>query len=950
MPGLRWDTGTAAPDIMTLLLTVLLPFLGAALPAWFIRWGRAQSAIAAGVVAATSFLLLMMQAPAVFGGEVVRASWDWLPQAGLRFSFMLDGLGFLFATLILGIGLLVILYARYYLSEKDPMGRFFSYLLLFMGAMLGVVLSENLILLIIFWELTSLSSFLLIGFWKHLPEARQGARMALVVTGMGGLGLLGGVLLLGNITGTYELGQVLQMGPQIQAHPLYLPALLLILLGAFTKSAQFPFHFWLPHAMAAPTPVSAYLHSATMVKAGVFLLARLWPALAGSPEWFYLVTGGGVTTLLVGAYIANIKHDLKGLLAYSTISHLGLITTLFGFGNRYAAAWGVFHIMNHAAFKASLFMNAGIIDHEAGTRDIRKLGGLRKYMPVTAVLALVAAAAMAGVPPLNGFISKEMFLYSSLDLDYAFGPSWLIPVLVTMGALFSVGYSIRYVMDVFYGKAPASYPHKPHEPPRGMRLPVEFLVVLCVLIGLFPVTIAGPLLNVAANATVGGGLTTVRPALWHGVNPALFMSAIALAVGALVWRFRWSIINLHEKGLPFPEAKRWFEGVVGGLVSTAGGITSGVQNGSLQRYMGFIILTAVVLTGTPLVLAGAGTGSRETLPVDAGSVVALLVLLVGAFGTMLLHRRRITAILFMSVVGLVLSLTFVHFSAPDLALTQISVEVVTVVLLLLALHLLPKETPAESSVGRRVRDGVLASAAGMGIAALSWIMLTRPVETISSYHLEQSKPLGGGTNVVNVILVDFRGFDTFGEIVVLGIAALGIYALLDGLGIPARWRASALDDEGAHPILMVVIARLLLPLALMVGLYLFLRGHAQPGGGFIAGLVVAVALILQYVASGIGATQDRMKLNFHPMIAAGILAAGLTGVGAWFWGYSFLKSWYGYFEILGLSEFELASAALFDVGVFLTVVGAVMLALVNMGKLPEAESVVRVNGTGKRGG
>jgi multicomponent K+:H+ antiporter subunit A len=317
---------------------------------------------------------------------------------------------------------------------------------------------------------------------------------------------------------------------------------------------------------------------------------------------------------------------------------------------------------------------------------------------------------------------------------------------------------------------------------------------------------------------------------------------------------------------------------------------------------------------------------------------------------MFLHRRRITAILFMSVVGLVLSLTFVHFSAPDLALTQISVEVVTVVLLLLALHLLPKETPVESSMGRKVRDGVLASAAGAGIAALTWIMLTRPVETISAYHLEQSYPLGGGTNVVNVILVDFRGFDTFGEITVLGIAALGIYALLDGLGIPARWRASALDDEGAHPILMVVIARLLLPLALMVGLYLFLRGHAQPGGGFIAGLVVAVALILQYVASGIGATQDRMKLNFHPMIAAGILVAGLTGIGAWLWGYSFLKSWYGYFEILGLSEFELASAALFDVGVFLTVVGAVMLALVNMGKLPEAESVVRVNGTGKRGG
>jgi len=925
---------------MTLLLIVLLPFLGAVLPAWFIRWGRLPSALAAGAVAGTSFLLLLTLVPRVLGGEVVREGWSWIPDAGIRFSLMADGLGLLFAGLILGIGLLVILYARFYLAEEDPMGRFFAYLLLFMGAMLGVVLSENLILLLVFWELTSLSSFLLIGYWKHLPEARQGARMALVVTGLGGLGLLGGILVLGSITGTYELGEVLRMGDTIQAHPLYAPALLLILLGAFTKSAQFPFHFWLPHAMAAPTPVSAYLHSATMVKAGVFLLARLHPALAGTELWFFLVGGAGITTMLVGAYIANIKHDLKGLLAYSTVSHLGLITALFGFGTRAAAVVGVFHIMNHAAFKASLFMNAGIVDHEAGTRDIRKLGGLRAYMPVTALLALVACAAMAGVPPLNGFLSKEMFLTESLDLPFAAAMPWLIPLLATVGATLSVGYSIRYTKDVFWGEKPESFPHKPHEPPRGMRLPVEFLVLVCVLVGLFPNTFATPFLQAAADATVGGGLEPLNLYLWHGFNLPLLMSALALGVGVLVWRFRWSLIGLHEGPIPLPEAKAIFQGTVARAVAGARSITTGMQNGSLQRYLALLVGTALVLAGWPLLNGGFTLGPVPQIPLDPGVLLFSLLLLVGVAGTVLLHRRRVTAIIFLSVVGLIISMAFVHLSAPDLALTQISVEVVTIVLLLLALHLLPPDTPAESSAVRKLRDGVLAGGSGLLMGALTWMMLTRSaVDPISAYHLAQSYPQGGGTNVVNVILVDFRGFDTFGEVTVVGIAALGIYALIDGLGLPGTWGGSKPDDEAAHPLLLVVIARLLLPLALMVGVYLFLRGHNQPGGGFIAGLVVAVALILQYLASGIGWTQDRIRTDFHPIIASGIFIAGLAGIGAWLFGRPFLTNWFDYFELPVLGEFELASALIFDTGVFLTVVGGVLLILVNMGKLPESDSV-----------
>ncbi|HQR95434.1 MAG TPA: proton-conducting transporter membrane subunit, partial [Thiotrichales bacterium] len=373
---------------INLPLVVLIPFAGAALAAWAARFHRVAAAWTAGGVALLSLALLLPSAIDTFAGETLIQSWAWMPSIGLWFAFRLDGLALLFALLILVIGLLVILYARYYLSAKDSMGRFFAYLLMFMGSMLGIVLSENLLQLIVFWELTSLTSFLLISYWQHRKDAREGARMALAITGAGGLAMLGGVLLLGHVVGSYQLTDVLASGELIQQHPLYTVILVLILLGVFTKSAQFPFHFWLPHAMAAPTPVSAYLHSATMVKAGIFMLARLFPALSGTIEWNLLVGGAGLATLLIGAYTALFKHDLKGLLAYSTISHLGLITLLFGFGTPLAAVAAIFHIINHATFKASLFMVAGIIDHETGTRDMRKLNGLLKYMPHTALLAM----------------------------------------------------------------------------------------------------------------------------------------------------------------------------------------------------------------------------------------------------------------------------------------------------------------------------------------------------------------------------------------------------------------------------------------------------------------------------------------------------------------------------------------------------------------------------------
>ncbi len=926
---------------MTLILIVLLPLIGMVIPPLAARRSRNLAALSAGAVAGTSLALLLSQSSAVFAHTTTRFSVGWIPAIGWNASFMLDGLGFMFAFLITGIGLLIITYAHSYLPTEDTLGRFYAYLLLFMGAMLGVVLADNVLTLVVFWELTSLSSFLLIGYWSHTSEGRQGARMALVVTGLGGLAMLAGVIILGNIVGSYELSTILQSRDLVQASPMHGLALVLILLGAFTKSAQFPFHFWLPHAMAAPTPVSAYLHSATMVKAGVFLLARIFPVFAGTEMWLWLVGGAGLITMTLAAYWTFFKTDLKAVLAYSTISHLGVITLLFGMGTPMAAVAGVFHILNHCAFKAALFMSAGIIDHEAGTRDMRLLGGLWPLMPVTGTLALIATAAMAGLPPLNGFISKEMMLEESLHVHAAGLPDWAVPAIVTLAALFSVAYSIRFAFGTFLGKAPESYPHTPHEPPNGMRLPVALLVTICVAVGLLPYALAQPMVETAGTAVVGAELPEFHLALWHGINTPLLMSLLAIGGGAALFAGRGALYSLHETIGVQIVAKRIYDAVIAGSVKLSGAVTLALQNGSLQRYLSLLVASAIIVGAWPFLQYGFSRGSLPFTPLDNASVVAWLLLVVTALGTAVFHRRRLVALVMLGVVGLVVTLAFVHFSAPDLALTQVSVEFVTIVLILVALHLLPKSSPRESPPMRRVRDIGLALLAGGGVTAMVYAVLTRPFESISQYHLANSVPGGGGHNVVNVILVDFRGYDTFGEISVLTIAALGIYALVDqfGLGQLSPGRAD-LTDEAAHPLMLTVVARLLLPGALMVSVFIFLRGHNAPGGGFIAGLVTAIALILQYVAFGMGWTQQRLPRDFHPVAALGILIAGSTGVASWFFGAPFLTSAHGHIHLPVVGDIELASAVSFDLGVYLVVVGATMLVMANLSKIDKREHLL----------
>jgi multicomponent K+:H+ antiporter subunit A len=919
---------------MLLPLVILIPLLGAWLPAALSRAFGIDPARTAGALVIAALAIVLAQAGAVLDGATFVQSWPWIPSLGLNASFRLDGFALLFALLILVIGALVVLYARYYLAPEDSKERFYGLLLLFMGAMLGVVLSENLLLLVTFWELTSLSSFLLIGFWRHEPDARRGARLALMITGAGGLALLAGVLLLGHVVGSFELTQVLASGALIKAHPLYETILVLVLLGAFTKSAQFPFHFWLPHAMAAPTPVSAYLHSATMVKAGIFLLGRLFPALAGTEIWFFVVSGAGLATQLFASYVALFRHDLKGLLAYSTVSHLGLVTLLFGLGTPLGEIAAVFHIINHAVFKASLFMAAGIIDHETGTRDMRRLSGLARYMPWTAALATIAAGAMAGVPLLNGFLSKEMFFAETFQVQWLGPWYWIMPVAATLAGIFTVAYSTRFVHDVFFGPAPQGLPKTPHEPPRWMKVPVEILVGLCLLVGLTPAITVDPLLRAAAGAVLQGPLPEFSLSLWHGFNLPLLMSVVALVGGAVVYFTRRYHFDLHGYTQRPVDGRKISEDAVGYAVRGARWLIERVANHSLQRYVLLLVVAALALgyTGARGLTL---TGTASLTPADGLAVLVTVALALTAIAVAALHARRLLALLLVGIVGLAVSLAFVRMSAPDLALTQLLVEIVTVLLLLLAMYFLPAESPPEPSRARLARDALVAVVAGGAVAALAWALLTRPFKRIAWYYLENAKPEGGGYNVVNVILVDFRGFDTLGEITVLGIAAVGILALLQGL----KLESPVLDWEGRpwaserYPLMLRVLSQPLLPLALLVSAYLFLRGHNAPGGGFIAGLVTGTAMLLQYVAQGSAWATARLPWNYTRVIAAGLLVATATGLASWAFGAPFLTSTFGYVTWPVVGKFELASAMLFDLGIYLAVVGVVMVIISRLGGL-----------------
>ncbi|NYT70082.1 monovalent cation/H+ antiporter subunit A [Pusillimonas noertemannii] len=949
---------------MSLILILILPFIGSLIAVALPSNARNIEAWLSGAIALACAVLTALHYPAIAEGQVVQFSTPWIPGGlPIDFNLRMDGYAWLFGMLITLMGALIVLYARYYLSPQDPVPRFFSFFLLFMGSMLGVVMSGNLVQLVVFWELTSLTSFMLIAYWNHRLDARRGARMSLTVTGAGGLCLLAGVLMLGHVVGSYDLDIVLASGDMVRQHPWYTTILVLIALGALTKSAQFPFHFWLPNAMAAPTPVSAYLHSATMVKAGVFLLARFWPVLAGTDEWFYIIGGAGLCTLVLGAYAAIFQQDMKGVLAYSTISHLGLITLLLGLNSRLGLVAAIFHMMNHATFKASLFMAAGIVDHETGTRDMGRLSGLRKAMPITATLAVVAAASMAGVPLLNGFLSKEMFFAETVLASHGPVIESGLPLMAVVASAFSVAYSLRFVLEVFYGPKATDLPRSPHEPPFWMLVPSGLLVLTCLVVGMLPMYTLGPLLESATFSILGDATPHYDLKIWHGFNLPLAMSLTALAGGILLMHLlrHQNYVKPGRAPLIYRfDGRRSFELLMEGIDSLSATLLNLLYSPGLQRQLLVITAGTFVVALLPLMRGGwlqpeLGTEANLffiTLWL-AGSACAI-----GAARQAKFHRLATLAL--SGGAGLATALTFAWFSAPDLALTQLAVEVVTVVLILLGLRWLPPRIEADDgsaplnarTVVRRGRDLAVAVAAGAGMAALAYAVMTRPSgQGISDFFLLNALPEGHGSNVVNVILVDFRGFDTLGEITVLGIVALTVFALMrrfrpppesikDG---PLRRQQGAnnpsLDHVEPEPDpeadlprgnmqAPAVLARLLLPMAVLVSLFFLLRGHNLPGGGFVGGLIMATAIILQYIVGGVVWVESRQSIRPQKWIALGLLVAGCAALSAWAVSRPFLSALVGDFDLPMIGTVHLSSVLFFDLGVYMLVIGATVLMLV----------------------
>lgn len=710
--------------------------------------------------------------PDVAAGEVFTQKLPWAEGLGIYLSFRLDGLSLLFSILISGIGALIIPYASGYLRDHAELGRFYLFFLMFMASMLGVVLSDNLILLFIFWELTSLSSYFLIGFYHEEENSRKSALQALLVTGGGGLAMLAGFVLLGQIAGTWECSALLAKKAAILSHPLFAIVLGLILFGAFTKSAQFPFHFWLPKAMAGPAPVSAYLHSSTMVKAGVYLIARLNPLFGASAVWTFALISFGALTVVTGVWAAFRQSDLKKYLAYMTVSALGLMVMLLGVGSQAAIQAAVVFLLAHAFYKGALFMTAGTVDHATHCRNPEDLGGLWGKMPHTAWISFLAALSMAGLMPFLGFVGKELVLESVL---HSASKNVLTAVVVLAGACFAT-VALIVAIKPFLGKLSASS-SKAHEASFSMILGPAILSLAGFAAGLFPFLVQS-LMRSASEAILGQSVA-LKLVLWHGFNTAFFLSLSSLAAAVFLYWKRFFFRRLFSKAdfLLILGPERGYDRLLKGLIDFSAFQTRVLQGGRLRVYFRIILSATVILTaGALFIKNGFISGAVRSLQVfDALLIGLVLVSTVAA----LFARTRLTAIIPMGVIGLVISLVFVRFGAPDLAMTQFAVETLTVILLAFVLYRMPA-TGAESKLRSKAFDFVISAAFGILMAALTFFgsVATPFLPAVSKYYSEHSLLLAHGRNIVNVIIVDFRGLDTLGEITVLAVAGIGVFSLL----------------------------------------------------------------------------------------------------------------------------------------------------------------------------
>ena len=791
-------------QLLTVSLAIFIPFIAAIFIPFIYKYiPRINIGWFVLIVPIILFIGLVSYVPSVATGETYINTISWIPSAGINFTTYLDGLSLILALLITGVGSLVILYSIYYLSEREALGNFYIYLLMFMGAMLGVVFSDNMMVLYVFWELTSISSFLLIAFWYHRKQSRYGAQKSLLITVTGGVAMLIGFVMLHAMTGSLSIRENISAIGEFTDHPLFIPALFLVLLGAFTKSAQFPFHIWLPDAMEAPTPVSAYLHSATMVKAGIYLVARFTPVFGGESVWFYTVCGIGLLTLFWGSFNAIRQTDLKALLAYSTVSQLGLVMSLFGLGSvalnegfstnsvlyTQATFAALFHLINHSTFKGSLFMVVGIIDHNVGTRDVRRLGGLMSLMPVTFSIAMIGSFSMAGLPPFNGFLSKEMFFEAMLMMRNLEGLSFgslgtIAPIVAWIASIFTFVYSMIIVFQTFFGEhQPDRLDREAHEASVGMLIAPSILGLLVIGIFFFP--------NIIGDYLLRPAMTSIYPSIpnvdllpkqitaWHGFdNMPLLMTVGVVIIGFLLYRSLRHWRTLYSVGPMLWNLDTLYNGTLMQMEKGATQITDYYMSGHLRDYLTYIFGFFLLAVGGSLVLLGGYSFDLSNdAPILVNELAIVLVMAMAAIAIVFVPSR-ITAVLLNGVLGYSIALFFVIFRAPDLALTQIVVETVTTALFLLCFYYLPKLKREKSVRISKIRNAIIAISSGVVVTVIALSVQGNKLFDSVSIYFENAYELTGGKNIVNTILGDFRAFDTMLEVVVLFIAGIGVYTLI----------------------------------------------------------------------------------------------------------------------------------------------------------------------------
>jgi len=933
-----------------LALALLAPVL--------VRWWGRRTFLALALVPAATLVWVLAHTGAARTGSGLVQETTWVPSIGLELSFRLGVLQWLLALVVVGIGALVLAYCAWYFADDDPtLGRFSCFLLAFVGVMLGLVLADDLLLVYVFWELTTVLSFLLIGHDAAKREARQAAVQALVVTTFGGLAMLVGFLLLGQQAGTFRTSEMLADPPP--AGPAVTVAVLLALLGAATKSALVPFHFWLPAAMAAPTPVSAYLHAASMVKAGVYLVALLAPAYAGVPGWRPLLLGLGVATMLLGGWRALRQLDVKLVLAYGTVSQLGFLLVVLGTGSRSAALAGAGLLLAHALFKSTLFLVVGVVDKQTGTRDLRELNGVGRRMPLVAAAAAVAALSMAGAPPLLGFVGKESVLYALVDAarhDDGTGlaglAGWAVLAGVTLGSVLTVAYSARFWWGTFATKdhRPGSTGSAAPPPTDVRRVPAGFaaspvvLAALCLGLGFTGPTLATVLSGYAE--AFAAGYHEPELTLWHGVGLPLLLSGVTLVGGLTLFVLKVPVARLQARFHHELSAERGYRLVLRALDRTAVETTGLVQRGSVAAYLAVILVVVVVVPGSALLRGGEVRLSLWDSPAQA--VVGLVM--VGAAVSAARARRRLRAVVLAGVTGYGCAVLFALHGAPDIALTQILVETVSIVVFVLVLRRLPEYFTDRPLT--RTRYWRMAVGAAVAVVVAGFMLLSGSARTatpVSRAFPEEAVAFGGGRNVVNVILVDIRAWDTFGEIAVLVVAATGVASLIFLTNRSSTIRRvheipypAAVTKQATTPgrrvwlagprtlapdrrsIVFEVVTRLLFHSMMVFSVYLLIAGHNYPGGGFAGAMMAGLALVVRYLAGGRYELDEAAPVDAGRLIGAGLAVAALSAAAPLVVGGTVLQSGDYYIPIGPLGELHLVTSVFFDIGVYLVVIGLVL--------------------------